>query len=133
MSDIRFNSLVFDRGIESISYTLQESMEAMPRRSEAPPPDIGVRAQLDQVLRQTSMNDRLDKALRPELMDRSLLSHRMFHAALRSVRKRLRESALQHEESSHEARTFNRAMRLLNEESSLRELVQMYRSSLYQG
>ncbi len=133
MSDIRFNSLVFDRGIESITHARQETVSPMPERGDTPPPDVSGGAQLDLLLRQESMDDRLDAALRPRLGSRSLLSPVRFHAALGAARGSLREAAQQRPEGSDEARALNRADRLLGEEAALRELVQMYRSALYQG
>ncbi|WP_159910918.1 hypothetical protein [Pantoea sp. 18069] len=133
MSDIRFNSLVFDRGIESITHARHETGAAMPERGDTPPPDMGVRAQLDNLLQEASMDDRLDAALRPQLESRGLLSPGRFHAALGAAHQLVREAAQQRPGESDEARRLNRAARLLGEESSLRELVQMYRSALYQG
>lgn len=133
MSDIRFNSLVFDRGIESITHARQEPVLAMPERSDAPPSEMGVRAQLDKLLQETSMDGRLDAALRPRLKNRSLLSPGRFHAALGLVLQLVRDAAKQQPADSEASRVLNRVARLLGEEASLRELVQMYRSALYQG
>jgi type III secretion protein X len=133
MSDIRFNSLVFDRGIESITHARPETMSTMPERGDVPPADVGARAQLDGLLQLASMNDRLDAALRPRLANRALLTPGRFHAALGAVHQWLRQSAQQCASDSDNARVLNRATRLLGEETSLRELVQMFRSALYQG
>lgn len=133
MSDIRFNSLVFDRGIESITHARPEAATTMPESGDAPPPDVGARAQLDGLLQEHSMDDRLDEALRPRLENRALLAPARFHAALGAVQLLLRQTAQERADDSTEARVLNRAVRLLVEESSLRELVQMYRSALYQG
>lgn len=134
MSDLRLNaSLAFDRGIDSITYARQEKAMPLPERSAAPPPDTEVRAQLDLLLQKPSMDSRLDSLLRPHLENRALLSPGRFQEALGSTLQHLRQAAQQAPESSGEARSLNRAVRLLNEEASLRDLVQMYRSALYQG
>lgn len=133
MSDIRFNSLVFDRGIDSITHARPQSVPTMPERGDDPPPDIGTRAQLDSLLKQTSMNDRLCAALRPQLGNRGLLAPGKFHAALGTVQQLLRQTAQERAGDADAAQVLNAAACLLGEEASLRELVQMYRSALYQG
>ncbi len=133
MSDIRLPSLVLDRGIETITYARQENNAPMPERGEAPPPEIGVRAQLDQLLQKPSMDSRLDQALRPKIANRDLLLPGRFREALGHALAQLRAAAGSAADGSEQSRVMNRAVRLLNEESSLRELEHMYRSALYQG
>ena len=133
MSDIRFNNLVFDRGIESITHAHPETGTVMPERGEAPPTDMGARAQLDDLLWEASMDDWLDAALRPRLESRDVLLPGRFNATLVAVHQWLSQAAQQSPAGSTKARQLNRAVRLLREERSLRELVQMYRSALYQG
>ncbi|MBS7777603.1 hypothetical protein [Acidovorax sp. CCYZU-2555] len=132
MSDIRLNNLIFDRGIDTITYARQEAASTMPERGDAPPPDIGTRAQLDLLLQTSSMDSRLDQALRPELKHRDLLLPGRFNEALGNALTQLRDAA-QGGEATDQSRVLNRAVRLLSEESNLRDLVQMYRSALYQG
>ncbi len=133
MSDIRINSLVFDRGIDSITHVRGETASAMPERGDAPPPDVGVRAQLDILLQKPSLDNRLDAALRPQLQNRELLSPGRFHEALNGVIQHLRQVAQNGPDAPEQSRVLNRAVRLLTDESQLRELVQAYRSALYQG
>ncbi|QKV54376.1 hypothetical protein [Comamonas antarctica] len=133
MADIRLPSLVLDRGIETITYARQENAAPMPERSEAPPPDTGVRAHLDQLLQKPSMDSRLDQALRPPIANRDLLLPGRFREALGNALVQLRAAAGSAGDGSEQSRVLNRAVRLLNEESSLRELEHMYRSALYQG
>lgn len=133
MSDIRLNNLIFDRGIDTITYSRQDVVTTIPERGDAPPPDIGVRAQLDLLLQTPSMDNRLDVALRPELQHRDLLMPGRFTEALGHALTQLRDAAGAAAESSDQSRILNRAVRLLGEESNLRDLVQMYRSALYQG
>ncbi len=134
MSDIRISSnLVFDRGIESITHAQQQTASTLPERGDASPPDIGVRGQLDLLLQKPSMDDRLDAGLRPPLEHRDLLLPGRFREALGAAIQCLRQAADNGPEASDQPRVLNRAARLLSEESNLRELVQMYRSTLYQG
>lgn len=133
MSDLRINSPVFDRGIESITYAPNNVASTLPERGDALPPDVGVRAQIDQLLQKPSMDSRLDTALRPKLANRGLLLPGNFQEALKGALTRLRQAAHDGAEASDQTRVLNRAVRLLSEESNLRELVQMYRSALYQG
>ena len=133
MADIRLPSLIFDQGIENITYARQQIAAPMPERGQAPPPEIGVRAQLDQLLQKPSMDSRLDQALRPPIANRDLLLPGRFREALGNALAQLRGAAGSAADGSQLSRVLNRAVRLLNEESSLRELEQMYRSALYQG
>jgi len=133
MADIRLPSLVLDRGIETITYARQQNDAPMPERSQALPPEIGVRAQLDQLLQKPSMDSRLDQALRPPIANRELLLPAPFRETLGKVRAQLRKAAGSAPEGSERARVLNRAGRLLNDESDLRELEHMHRSTLYQG
>ncbi len=133
MSDIRLNNLIFDRGIDTITYAREEAASTMPERGEAPPPDIGTRARLDLLLQTPSMDNRLDQALRPKLQHRDLLMPGRFSEALGGALTQLRDAAQGGPEATDQSRVLSRAVRLLSEESNLRELVQMYRSALYQG
>ncbi|MEG1767082.1 MAG: hypothetical protein RR311_01340 [Comamonas sp.] len=133
MSDIRLPSLILDRGIENITYARHESATPMPERGAAPPPDVGMRAQLDELLQKPSMDSRLDQALRPRIDNRDLLLPGRFREALGGALTQLRTAASAGADGSEPSRVLNRAVRLLGEETSLRELVHMYRSALYQG
>lgn len=133
MLDTRFNSLVFNRGIDSITHARPQAMPTLPERGEALPPDMRTRAQLDSLLKQNSMNDRLYTALRPQLANPELLAPGKFTAALGAVQLLLRQSAQERAGDADAARLLNRAGRLLGKEASLRELAQKYRSALYQG
>ena len=70
-------------------------------------------------------------------MDRDLLVPVKFGQALTGALDRIKNAAAQRadggEGSEDQLRVLNRASRLLADEVSLRELVTMYRSALYQG
>ena len=62
------------------------------------------------------------------------LCARCSRIALQSALQHLTDAAERTQDAStDQARTLNRAVRLLKEETGLRDLVQMYRSALYQG
>lgn len=129
MSDIRFNSLDFSRGIDCSTDARDETVLAMPERGDAAP--LGGRSQLDILLQPPSLDSRLDAVLCPQRASRELLSPGRFQAALTETIKNLREVA--EKAPDDQSRVLNRALRLLNEELHLRDLLQMYRNALYQG
>ena len=131
MSDMRLNGLAFDRGIDSISYAGRETTgQQLPERHELSPSSDGVRAQLSQLLDKPNTERFLNEALKPAVENRDLLMPGRFSQALGEALAGLSAAA---EQGGDDARTLNRAVRLLKEESGLRDLVAMYRSALYQG
>ncbi len=126
--------LAFDRGIDRITHARQQELPSLPEREQALPPDVGTQPQLESLLALPTLDDALNAALRPQLAQRDLLMPARFRDALQGALERLGAAAEQAQAGAPEdARTLNRAVRLLKEESSLRELAQMYRSALYQG
>lgn len=86
------------------------------------------------MLSRPTLDDALDAAVRPLLENRDLLMPSRFGQALQSALQHLTDAAERTQDAStDQARTLNRAVRLLKEETGLRDLVQMYRSALYQG
>ncbi|CAN7188961.1 hypothetical protein [Acidovorax sp. Leaf78] len=143
MTDMRISGLMFDRGIDSITYAQQDAQAMLPERGESAPPDVGSRAQLSTLLDKPSIDDFLDTATRPQIANRDLLVPSRFREALDNTLQQLRDAAAQWQSPAgteapaqgrdDELRVLNRATRLLTEEVGLRDLVQMYRSALYQG
>ena len=74
---------------------------------------------------------------RPQIVNRDLLVPARFREALDNALQHLRDAAAQRQPAGDggddDLRMLNRATRLLSEEVGLRDLVQMYRSTLYQG
>lgn len=132
MSNLGVNRLMnFDHGIDDIVYAGKEqNAEGLPDRRNLLPSDDNMRAQLSQLLEKPNTERFLEESLRPEIKDRDLLMPGQFANALRETLKSLTQAA---ETAGGDARTLNRAVRLLKEETNLRELVAMYRSALYQG
>ena len=136
MSDMKLGGLVFDRGIDRITHARQDATGGLPERGESAPAETGARAQLDTLLAQPSLDDVLETVLRPQLEHRELMVPARFRAALDDVLQRLgteAEAAPASGADADQTRILNRAVRLLKEECGLRDLVQMYRSTLYQG
>jgi len=122
----------FDRGIDAIVYARKDDQAAqgLPERRNLVPSDDGVRAHLSQLLEKPNTDRFLEEALRPQIGNRDLLMPSQFAEALKEA---LRELAALAEGGAGNSRVLNRAVRLLKEETNLRELVAMYRSALYQG
>ena len=135
MTDMRISGLAFDRGIDSVTNTRQDAPTTLPERGESAPPDGGVRAQLSALLDRPSIEDFLESFTRPQIANRDLLMPARFREQLDNALQQLRDVAAQRQpaDGDDELRILNRATRLLSEEMSLRDLVQMYRSALYQG
>lgn len=139
-------SLVFDRGIESITFVRDQAGMKLPERAQSAPPEMGSRPQLSVLLERPSLDDAISGAIRPPMVERDLLVPVKFRETLDSALQRLKNAASSLQPSSAPAsseaggaggddalRVLNRATRLLSEEVNLRDLVQMYRSALYQG
>ena len=139
MADLQVRlPLAFDRGIERVTYTRQGDTPDLPRREEGAPADVGGRPQMETLLALSTLDDALDASIRPELEHRDLMVPSRFREGLDGVLQQLRDAAAQLQEAgpgqdADRLRVLNRATRLLNEECQLRDLVQMYRSVLYQG
>lgn len=135
MSDIRIGtSAFFERGIDSITFKGGDATLGLPDSSELAPADHTERPQLDRLLAMPNLDDFLDQSIRPALDNRELLMPTRFRQVMDGALATLRQEADAARESNPEKATvLNRAVRLLNEENSLRDLLQMYRSVLYQG
>jgi len=135
MSDFRIGSgPFFDRGIDAITFKGQETLQGLPEQRELAPAEQGGLRQLEQLLALPNLDVFLDDAIRPELEDRELLMPVRFRQALDGALEAIRNAAAQAQGSDPDAaRELNRADRLLSEEQNLRDLLQMYRSVLYQG
>ena len=100
------------------------------------PEEFETDAQLSALLDKPSIDDFLNTMARPQLANRDLLVPARFREALDNALQHLRDAAAQRpagDGGDDDLRILNRATRLLGEEVSLRDLVQMYRSTLYQG
>lgn len=135
MSDFRVGAgTFFERGIDSITFKGGDVAQGLPESHELTPADHAQRPQLDQLLAQPNLDDYLDQCIRPEFDNRDLLLPAHFRQVLDRALATLREEAIAAQAADPEAaKVLNRAVRLLNEENALRDLLHMYRSVLYQG
>lgn len=135
MSDFRIGSgAFFDKGIDSITFKGGEAAQGLPDPRELTPADHAERPQLEQLLALPNLDDFLDQSIRPEFGNRDLLLPTRFRQAMDSTLATLQKAAADSRPGDPDAaKVLNRAVRLLNEEGSLRDLLQMYRSVLYQG
>lgn len=135
MNDLRIGTgAFFNRGIDSITFKAGESPLSLASQKDLPPSDQMTRPQLEQLLAMPNLESFLEEAIRPDVMDRELLMPGRFNQTLNSTLGNLQKFSDDIQGSDAEgAKIINRASRLLTEEAGLRELVQMYRSVLYQG
>lgn len=135
MSDLRISGLTFDRGIEDIVYAGKDTgANQLPDRQDLPPAADGMKAQLSQLLEKPNTDRFLDEMLKPAIGNRDLLIPANFSQALSGALHALSNAAEQAQQNGDESgKALNRAVRLLKEETGLRDLVAMYRSALYQG
>jgi len=135
MNDLRIDTgPFFARGIDRIVVGHEAGTRALPELQHLPPAERGVQPQLDRLLSRPTLNSLVDDAIEPDIDDPELLLPPRFRAALRQALQTLRRRAERHQDPrSRDARTLQRAIGLLAEEDELRDLAQMYLSSLYQG
>lgn len=135
MSDFRVGSgPFFERGIDKITFKGTEVAQGLPDQRELTPADQALRPQLEQLLHQPNMESFLEDAIRPEFDDRDLLTPGNFRQAMDGALATFREAADKLQSGDPDAaKVLNRAGRLLGEEVNLRDLLQMYRSVLFQG
>src|ERR1700684_813114 len=120
-----------DRGIDSISRNTQPEIP-LPDAAHLPPAAQLSRPELDRLLWRPNLQDYLAEQLLPEIADRQLLTPQRFERTLRAAVGRLRELAAR-EDRAGRAPLLSKAAHALAEEANLRELLNRYRSALFQG
>lgn len=124
----------FHRGIDTITFKHDAGNEGLPAMQKLVPSEEGARPQLERLLNRPTLNGYLDQAIRPQVLNRELLMPHQFRATLKSALTTLRKrQEKQRDPKSREARVLARAARLLAEEDELRDLAQMYCSTLIPG
>ena len=129
--DYGFDRYRLDRGIDSISRSTRPEVP-LPDAAHLPPAAQLSRPELDRLLWQPNLQDYLAEQLQPQIADRQLLTPQRFERALRAAVARLRDLAAR---EGHAGRNplLRKAAQALAEEANLRELLSMYRSTLFQG
>ncbi|MEO5671743.1 MAG: hypothetical protein ABIR26_13700 [Ramlibacter sp.] len=124
----------FDRGIDSITFKGLDVAQGMPGQHELAPAEQGQRPQLERLLSAFNLESFLDDAIRPAIEDRDVLMPHKFRRALDGALEAIRGKGRELSASDPQAaKVLERAGRVLEEEVSLRDLLQMFRSVLYQG
>lgn len=135
VSDLRIGKgLFFERGIEKITFDGLDVIRGLPDKRELQPAEDARRPMLDQLLAMHNLESFLEETIRPDFMDRDLLTPVRFRQVMEDTRAGFVAAAGKRAAADPQAvRALERAGRLLGEEVNLRELLQMYRSALLQG
>lgn len=135
MADFRVGSgSFFDRGIEDITYTGDAQAIGLPEQSDLTPAGRVQGQHLEELLALPNMDSFLEETVRPQVDDRDLLMPGRFRDVMDEVLAMLHQAAEAAEGKDQDGvKVLNRAIRLLNDEIDQRTLIQMYRSTLYQG
>ena len=130
MPEMRLGGLRLEKGIDSVTYVGREDASShLPDGYLLPSPGDNVRPHIAELLDAPDTAQYLNAHLQPSVANRELLAPAKFRAILNDAQESLVMAAGQ----GVNTRVLNRAIRLLNEDKGLRELIQTYRSALYQG
>lgn len=103
---------------------------ALPEHLPLRPAEVNEKPRLERLYALPSIDDFIAQRLRPDILDAEVLAPARFRTVLAQTRGSLRFYAKKHPRS---ARRFGRLALLLDEETGLLDLLQMYRSALLQG
>jgi hypothetical protein len=118
-----------DRGIEKILRAEEERVDTGPV-GELTPAFSPVKPRLEQLFSMPNLEDYIAAELAPSIVEASVLLPSKFERALNDAVEALLAAE---EEDPRNAHAFRRARKLMGEQSTLRELVRMYRSALLKG
>ena len=130
--NIKLDGFSFDRGIDSIIYKTQVDAP-LPEVSQLTPSDTISLPELEKLLALPTLGDFLAEALKPDIENKDLLTPQGFQRALEDALPALRQLAEEGKLGTETVSLINKAARILSEEANLRDLLNMYRSVLYQG
>lgn len=141
MSDLKVaTGFAFDRGIDSVVHAHGDAPAELPQLQEGPPCAVIVRPHVDSLLYAPTLDDLLDDAVRPQIEARHLMAPVHFRQALDHVLQVLRGRAGELQTGTHHDNAsaptllvLSEAISLLTQECHLRDMVQTYRSALYQA
>lgn len=133
MAEVRNFTVGFDRGLESVTTRSGAESPRLPDYRDVNPSGA-LTSQLSQLLDKPDMASFLDAAICPPVADRSLLGPTEFRQVFESALTTLRQEAEARKDTDPEsAKTLGRAVRALNDDARLQELLNMYRSALLKG
>lgn len=127
MADDMLRVLSFDRGIEQIMRDPGFGDPKLPDSSPIYPSEEQVRPRLDAVLVGPSLDDVVDRFLRPAVRNKDVLMPERYSALLDGAQRRLRELA---DDDRGNRPVLAGAAALLEEEDQLRTLLHSYRATL---
>jgi type III secretion protein X len=119
-----------DRGIDKILRLDDEKNVETGYSGDISPAFSPVKPRLEQLYALPNLEDYIAAELAPLMHEAGMLMPNRFNRALRDGEEHLQ---LEEEEDPRNARILRAARRLMNDQVSLRELVQMYRTALLKG
>lgn len=134
MARIKTTAPFFEKGIESVTFKGAEQVSGLPELYDLAPSELARQPLTDQLLAVRTFDDFLRETLLPDIDDPELLKPLRFSQTLGELRGNLETLAKSREANDPDtAKILRRAVRLLNDEVDLRELLRANRSALYQG
>jgi type III secretion protein X len=135
MSDVRIGSgNFFKQGLDGISHLAATETTTLPGQQDLAPADQAKRPLLEELLALPNMESFLEEAIRPDLNDPDLLMPGNFKKTHDAVLQGLQQGAEDARSSDPDgAKVLNRAIRVLNDDKALRDLVHDYCNALHQG
>lgn len=129
MPEMLRSELWLEKGIDRVTHVRRDdAVGHLPDGHLLPSRGDDVKLHIEELLQVPDTAQYLTTCLQPSVR-RELLIPARFRAVLDDVRESFIAAAAQ----SADPRVLDRAIRLLNEDKGMRELVHMYRSALYQG
>lgn len=129
MKSLKISAFDSTSGINQIQRHTHSPV-VLPEHLPLRPAEVHEQPRLDRLFSLFSIDDFIAQRLRPDILDAEVLSPAYFRTVLAQTRASLRGYAKKHPRS---ARRFGRLALLLDEETGLLDLLQMYRSALLQG
>ena len=122
----------FNRGIDYVSRHQPEEEGRLPSDAPVVPGDSPISHRLDEVLYKPSVEEALFDQLRPQVSDRNLLAPGRYGRLSEESELQLREHIEANPQDPDNPK-FDRLARLLEDERSLRDLLDQYRNVLHKG
>lgn len=129
MTSIKISAFNPTSGIDQIQRQSSAPI-SLPEHQSLRPAEVNEQPRLERLYALPSIDDFIAQQLRPYILDAEVLAPARFRSVLAQTRDSLRGYAKKHPRS---ARRFGRLALLLDEETGLLDLLQMYRSALLQG
>ena len=130
MADI--GGIQFNRGIDFVSRREAGDDGVLPDHAPVVPGDAPVSHLLDEVLYRPSVEEAALDRLRPAVGDRNILAPGRYNRLSEEVELELRDH-IEQTPNDPDNPKFDRLARLLDDERSLRDLLDQYRNVLHKG